>query len=81
MNAPSDYPVYEYEMRIFFLNKQVKFEKNDKKCFIKGMLNHLLYIFPIFRAICEYHVSFVANHSLSHFFTSSYEPKRCSASA
>ena len=28
--------------------------KNDKKCFIQSMLNRLLYIFPIFRAICKY---------------------------
>ena len=62
----------------FFLKKQVKFRKNDKKCFIQSILHRLLYIFPIFRAIRR---PFSANYSSSHFFTSSYEPKRCSASA
>ena len=29
--------------------------KNDKNCFIQSLLHRLLNIFPIFRAICEYH--------------------------
>ena len=40
----------------FFLKKHVKFGRMVK-CFIQSMLYRLLYIFPIFRAICEYHTS------------------------
>ena len=30
---------------------------NDKNYFVQSMLHRLLYIFPIFRAICEYYTS------------------------
>ena len=40
-----------------FFNKYRFFNlirKNDKKCFLQSVFHYLLYILPIFRAICEY---------------------------
>ena len=46
------YQVFKYDVRISFLKNT-----NSKKCFIQSKLHRLLYIFPIFRAICEYYAS------------------------
>ena len=40
-----------------FSKKTRQIRKNDKKYFIQSMLHRLIYIFSIFRAICEYHAS------------------------
>ena len=45
------------EMRFFSLKKTRQIRKYDKMCFVQSMLHRLLYIFSIFRAICEYHVN------------------------
>ena len=51
------YQVYKYEMRIFFLKKHVKFGRLTKSGLFK-VCSVACYTFsPIFRAICEYHVS------------------------
>ena len=44
-------------MQIFLLKEHVKFRRMTKKCFIQSMLHRLLYIFPIFWALCEYHAN------------------------
>ena len=44
-------------MLIDFLSQMRYLGKNDKKCCIQSVLHRLLYIFPIFLGICEYHAS------------------------
>ena len=50
------YQVYKWEMRIFFYETRYIL-KSNKRYFIQNMFQRLLHIFPIFRVICEYHVS------------------------
>ena len=63
----------------FFLKKHVKFGRTLNSVLFKVCSIVCYTFFSIFQAICEYHAPFPANVSSSHFFTSSYEPKHCSA--
>ena len=68
-----------------FLKKHVKFGRMVKSASFNACSIACYIYFPIFRAIYEYYASksspFAANRSSSHFFTSSYESKRCSESS
>ena len=75
--------VYKYEMRVFSI-KQVKFGTMIKVLYSKyapSFVTHFSHHSCNLWIPRQWKSSpFAANHSLSHFFTSSYELKRCSAS-
>ena len=54
----------------FYFKKHVKFGRMIENCFIQGMLQRLLHIFPIFRAICEYHAGKIFPFSCESFIES-----------
>ena len=45
-------------MKCCFFSLKIRYiRKNNKKYFVRSIFHRLLYIFSIFRAICEYHTS------------------------
>ena len=80
------YQVYKYEMTIFFPKKKhVKFGRMIKRNLFKVCSIASYTFFPSFEQFVDTTpvkiFPFCREHSSSHFFTSSYESKHCSASA
>ena len=77
--------VYKYETLIFLLKNQVKFGRMIKSALFKVCSIACYTLIPSFGQFVNITpvkiYPLVANHSSSHFFTSSYESKRCSVSA
>ena len=76
-----NYQMYKYEMRI--KKKHVKYGKMIKRALFKVCSIASYTFFPSFGQFVDTTSVkiFPLCHSSSYFFTSSYEPKRCSVSA